>query len=303
MREREEPRAIGDAWRQTVAFEAYRFVAWLGRTLPEDRGRRVFTWAGRIAHRCLPSVRTTVARNQAAVLGRDQGDPLVASATREAFARYARFWFDAFHAARLSDEEICRRFRVQGLEHLDEALEAGRGVVIAMPHMGNWDVAGRWVAARGQRLISVAERLEPERLFDLFLRHRRGLGMDIVGLDSHDVGQQLRVALKANRMVCLVADRDLTGRGVEVEMFGAGRRVPAGPALLAISAGAPLIVVGIYEDAGDWRCVFSAPLAVEPTGDRRADVRTLARAMAAAFEQMIAASPTDWHLFQPGWEP
>lgn len=295
--------SLRTAWRQTAAFEAYRFVAWLGRTLPEDRGRRIFTTVGLLAHRCLPGVRATVARNQAAVLGRDLGDPLVAVATREAFARYARFWFDAFHAVRLSDEEVCRRFRVQGLEHLDAALAAGRGVVIAMPHMGNWDVAGRWVAARGQRLVSVAERLEPERLFHLFLRHRQDLGMEIIGLDAHGVGQQLGAALKANRMVCLVADRDLTGRGVEVAMFDAPRRVPAGPALLAISTGAPLIVVGIYEDAGDWRCVFSAPLAIEPSGDRRADVRALTVAMAAGFERMIAASPPDWHLFQPGWEP
>jgi phosphatidylinositol dimannoside acyltransferase len=295
----------GETWRQSLAFEAYRCVAWLGRTLPERGGRRLFSAAGRLAFRALPGVRATVAANQAQVLGRPADDPIVVSATRQAFERYARYWFDTFHVMRLPDDEVQRRFRASGVEHVDEALAAGTGVVLVMPHMGNWDVGGRWIATRGDgvRLVSVAERLEPERLFELFLRHREELGMDIIGLDDHGVGQQLATALAGNRMVCLVADRDLSGKGVEVEMFGRARRVPAGPALLALSSGAPLLVVGIYEEGGDWRCVFGRPLEVERTGNRREDVRALTRAMAKGFEAAIAASPTDWHMFQPGWDP
>jgi KDO2-lipid IV(A) lauroyltransferase len=294
----------GETWRQTLAFESYRSVNWLARSLPERGGRRLFTVAGRLAFHLLAGVRATVATNQAQVLGRPVDDPLVVSATRQAFERYARYWFDTFHAPRLSDEELERRFRATGVEHVDEALAAGTGAVLVMPHMGNWDVGGRWISTRaGGRLVSVAERLEPQRLFDLFLRHRAELGMDIIGSDDRGVGQQLATALASNRMVCLVADRDLSGKGAEVQMFGRTRRVPAGPALLALSAGAPLIVVSIYEDAGDWRCIFGRPLQVERTGSRREDVRALACAMAEGFEEAIAASPTDWHMFQPGWEP
>ena len=287
--------------KQTVAFEVYRAVAWVGRTLPERSGRRVFTWAGRLACRALPGVRATVASNQAQVLGRPPDDPLVRTATRQAFERYARYWFDTFHLGRLSDEELTRRFHVDGVEHMEAAHDAGKGLVMVMPHMGNWDVGGRWMWSRGERLVSVAERLEPERLFRLFLRHREDLGMEIIGSDDRGVGQQLATALAQNRMVCLVADRDLSGRGVEVEMFGRTRRVPAGPALLALSAGAPLIVVSITEERGDWRCVFGRPIEVPLTGNRREDVRALTVAMAAGFERAIAASPPDWHMFQPGW--
>jgi lauroyl/myristoyl acyltransferase len=292
-----------ESGRQRLAFEAYRLVAWLGRTLPEGAGRRLYTWLGRLGFRLLPGVRATVAANQGQVLGRAADDPLVQTASRQAFERYARYWYDTFHLARLSDADALRRFHVEGLEHMDAALAAGTGAVMVMPHMGNWDAAGRWAAAYGQYLVSVAERLKPERLFRLFVRHREALGMQIIGLDDVGIGHQLAAALKQNRLVCLVADRDLTGKGVKVEMFGRERTLPAGPALLSIASGAPLIVVGIYEDRGDWRCVFSAPMPVPSTGSRREDVAALTRSMASGFEAAIAASPMDWHMFQPAWAP
>jgi phosphatidylinositol dimannoside acyltransferase len=295
--------ARGETWRETLAYLVYRAVSWLAYTLPEARGRRLFSRAGRIAYRALPRVRATVAANQARVVGREDDDPLVQAATLEAFESYARFWFDAFHAAHWSDEEVLRRFDADGGREIDEALEAGNGAIIALPHMGNWDVAGRWLAARDQGAVVVAERLKPDRLFDLFVAHRERLGMEVVGLDAGGVGRQLSAALKRNRVVCLVADRDLGGGGVPVEMFGAPRRLPAGPALLSITTGAPLLTASIREDAGGFRLVILPPPVVEMTGDRRRDVVTLTRALAQVFERSIAASPTDWHMFQPGWEP
>jgi lauroyl/myristoyl acyltransferase len=290
-----------ETWKQTAFFHGYRFVAWLGRTLPERSGRRFYTTCGRLAYHLLPAVRATVAANQGRVVGRPPGDPVVQAATKEAFARYARYWFDTFHVLGWSDEEVGERHVVDGREHMEAALAKGRGVIFALPHMGNWDVSGRWVASTGNPILSVAERLEPERLYELFLAHRRELGMEIVGLSDGAVGQQLASFLGRNGVVALVADRDLTGRGVEVQMFGATRRVPAGPALLSISTGAPLVVVSVYEMGGGWRCVMSEPIEVEPSGNRREDITALTRLMAAGFERAIAASPPDWHLFQPGW--
>lgn len=290
-----------ETWKQTAAFQAYRLVGWLGRTLPERGGRALYTWFGRLGYHLFPSVRATVAANQGRVLGRPPQDRIVQASTKEAFARYARYWFDTFHVLAWSDEEIGRRHVVDGRQHMEAALAKGKGVIFALPHMGNWDVSGRWVASTGNRIVSVAERLEPERLYELFLAHRRELGMEIVGLTDGAVGQQLAAFLVGNGVVALVADRDLTGRGVEVEMFGATRRIPAGPALLSISTGAPLVVVSVYEMGGGWRCVMSAPIEVEPSGNRKADVTELTRRMAAGFERAIAASPPDWHLFQPGW--
>jgi KDO2-lipid IV(A) lauroyltransferase len=289
--------------KQRLAYLVYRALAWAGRNLPERAGRAIYTRLGRWAARALPGVRGTVTANQAQVLGRPVDDPLVEGAVRAAFERYARYWFDSFHILRVGDDEVARRFRVTGREHMEAALEAGNGLIMALPHMGNWDVAGRWLSSQGHAFVTVAERLEPERLYELFLEHRRALGMEVIGLGDGGVGRQLAAALAEDRVVCLVADRDLTGGGVEVEMFGCRRRVPAGPALLSLTTGAPLMVVAVREEAGDWRCVMSRPVEVERSGNRRADVTAITRAMARGFEEQIAASPPDWHLFQPGWDP
>jgi KDO2-lipid IV(A) lauroyltransferase len=249
----------------------------------------------------MPGVRRVVAANQAQVLGRSSSDPLVRASTREAFASYARYWFDTFHVALESDEAIVERFHTVDVDHLWGALGEGKGAICALPHIGNWDAAGRWLAAEGEPVVSVAEQLEPARLFDLFLEHRQALGMEIIGTAHARVGQLLAGRLAENRVVALIADRDLNGRGVDVTMFGRNCKLPAGPALLSISTGAPLLVCRVYQTHEDWVCIFGEPLRVEPSGDRRADVVKLTGMMARGFERAIAAAPSDWHMFQPGW--
>jgi lauroyl/myristoyl acyltransferase len=288
---------------ERVAYAGFASVAWLGRTLPTHTGRVLFRWVGTAAFRLLPGVRATVAANQARVLGRPADDRLVTAFTREAFRRYARYWFDAFDIVDWPDDLVTERFTFDGWENMEKALAAGRGVIAVLPHMGNWDAAGRAMTARGISVVSVAEELRPPRLYELFLRHRRELGMEIFGLvGGGQVGRQLATALSRNRVVALVADRDLSARGVSVEMFGGARRLPAGPGLLSVSSGAPVIVAGIYETREGWRCVLHEPLSVEMTGDRRADVTALTREIARMFERVVSVSPPDWHLFQPGWE-
>jgi KDO2-lipid IV(A) lauroyltransferase len=238
------------------------------------------------------------------VLGRPADDPLVLASTREAFRLYARYWHETFLVARWDDEEILRRFRVEGMDRLDGAIERGGGAILVLPHMGNWDAAGRYMAAAGRPVVSVVEQLRPRRLFELFLEHRRELRMDIAGSSGDGrVGRRLPAELASNRVVALVADRDLSGRGVEVDFFGRARRLPAGPALLALGTGAPLIVAAVYTTHGGWRCVLGPPISAEPTGDRRSDVATLTRRIAQELERAISAAPADWHLFQPGWPP
>jgi KDO2-lipid IV(A) lauroyltransferase len=269
--------------------------------VPEGIGRRSFDRVGRLACATMPGMRAIVAANQARVLGLPADHRLVAAATREAFALYARYWFDSFHAVRLSDEEVMRRFRCEGFEHVEQALADGTGAILALPHIGNWDTAGRWMKALGHPVAAVAEDLRPERLFRLFVQHREQLGMQVVGLGEAGVGRRIADVLRANGLVALVSDRDFGGRGIDVEMFGARRTMPAGPALLAITTGAALIVAPVYQEADGWRCVMSAPLRVEPSGDRKRDVVALTRLMAERFEQAIAAAPSDWHMFQPAW--
>jgi phosphatidylinositol dimannoside acyltransferase len=287
---------------ENATYLLYRFMSWLGPILPTRSGRSAYESAGRLFYGLASGARATVAANQAQVLGRPVEDPLVQASTREAFALYGRYWFDTFHVLGWSDERVVDSFRFEGIEHVEKGLADGKGVVIALPHTGNWDVGGRAMGLRIGPVVSVAEHLKPERLFELFLEHRRQLGMEIIDLASDHVGRQLTQRLEQNRIVALVADRDLSGGGVEVEMFGRTRRMPAGPALLALSAGAPLLSGPTYTTKDGWVEVLT-PVSIEPTGKRKDDIIALTRGLAAAFERAIAAAPPDWHLFQPGWEP
>lgn len=288
---------------EIVAYWTYRTMAWLGGALPTSIGRRTFIAVGAAAHEVFPKVRARVAANQARVLGREPTDPLVAASTREAFRLYARYWFDTFDAIGRDDRWVLDRFVFVNPEVVTDLLAKGRGVVVALSHSGNWDLAG-WAArlVLEAPVVSVAERLKPERLFRLFLEHRRALGIEIVALDDDGVARQIAKAIENGSVVALVADRDLTGRGVEVMMFGASRRLPAGPALLSLSTGAPLVVATVTTTPAGWRCSFGEPLEVPPTGSRRADAAALTVALAGGLEEAIAAAPADWHMFQPGWD-
>jgi KDO2-lipid IV(A) lauroyltransferase len=292
-----------ETWKETAGFWAYRGLEGLAMSLPERIGRRLFSAFAGLAYRRLHGVRATVAANQARVLGLEPHDERVRLSTREAFDLYGRYWYDTFRIRALTKDVVDARTDMVDVQNIDEALEKGNGCICVLPHMGNWDVAGHYLAANGYPLAAVAEELRPPRLSELFLRHREELGMRIIPLskDGH-VGQQLKQLLSENWIVALVADRDLSGRGIEVEMFGATRRVPAGPALLSLTSGAPLLVCPVYTLEDGWQVRIGPPLQIERSGDTRADVTALSRLMAAEFERAIAAKPADWHLFQPGWE-
>ena len=293
----------GETPKEILAYWGYRSLERAAMSLPEQVGKSVFGGLGRAAHRWLPNLRATVAANQAQVLGADPDDERVALATREAFELYARYWFDTFRIRTMPNHEFNDRITVIGREHVDRALDAGRGVICVLPHLGNWDAGGHWFGLNGYRIVVVAEELRPRRLYELFIHHRERLGMRVIGLekDAH-VGQRLKQLLAQNWMVALVADRDLSGRGIEVEMFGARRRVPAGPALLSITSKAPILPVTTATLDHGWQVRFETPLEIERTGELRADVTEFSRLMAERFERAIAARPTDWHMFQPGWD-
>jgi KDO2-lipid IV(A) lauroyltransferase len=286
--------------KERAAFLGYAAGAWLAQRLPEGAGRRLFRTAAGVAHDLLPGVRSTVARNQSLVLGEPVSSDLVRAATREAFDLYARYWFDTFRIPVMDEDRFRRSFVFDHLERIDAALAGGRGVIAALPHMGNWDAAGHAIAIRGIPIAAVAEELQPPQLLDLFMEHRRQLGMRIVPLVSGTgVTRQLTELLADNWVVALVADRALSGRGVEVRMFGATRTLPSGPAMLSLSTGAPLLVCPVYTTDDGWRCRIGERLSVDRTTSLRADVTALTRLMASEFERAIAARSVDWHMFQP----
>ncbi|MEO8889706.1 MAG: phosphatidylinositol mannoside acyltransferase [Jatrophihabitantaceae bacterium] len=229
-------------------------------------------------------------------------DQLVGDALRS----YSRYWLETFRLPKMDLVDVVARTDVHttGRENLDAALAAGRGAIVALPHQGNWDVAGAWLIAHSGPFATVAERLKPESLFDRFVEYRESIGMEVIPLTG---GERTPTAvlterLGQNKVVCLLADRDLSHSGIEVQFFGEATRMPGGPALLAATTGAPLLPVSLwFTDDGGWGQCIHPPIPIPSEGRLRERVHGTTQALADVFAQGIAAHPTDWHMLQRLW--
>jgi KDO2-lipid IV(A) lauroyltransferase len=222
----------------------------------------------------------------------------------EGLRRYLRYWLEAFRLPSIDTKELPRRFRlVEGEDRLSVGIASGRGVICALPHMGNWDLAGAWVNQVHAPLTTVVERLKPEALFDRFVDYRRSLGMEVLALTGEAPPfRVLLERLKAGHLVCLVADRDLTSSGLPVQFFGEQARMPGGPAALAIASGALLFPASLWVQ-GDQTVGCIHPQVVPPTeGDKASRIATTTQAVVNVFETAIAEHPADWHMLQPLWD-
>lgn len=238
-------------------------------------------------------------KNLARVIGSDPAQ-VPDSLIRAALASYARYWREAFRLPSMDLPALADRLDkvFVGAEHFAAAHAAGRGAVMALPHSGNWDMAGVWLAQNYGTFATVAERLKPESLYDRFIEFREGLGFEVLPLTGGDrpPSEVLAERLRQNTFVCLMADRDLTRSGVPVEFFGEPTRMPAGPAKLAIETGAPLHPAHVYYDGAD--CVVQIDDAIDTSSG---DVGVIIQALADRFAINIAKHPQDWHMLQPLW--
>jgi phosphatidylinositol dimannoside acyltransferase len=219
---------------------------------------------------------------------------------RDGLRSYARYWQEVFTLPWADHTALVERIdgALDGVEHLHGALAAGRGVIVVLPHSGNWDMAGLWFVRRHGSFSTVVERLAPEELFQRFVDYRASLGFDIVPLTgSGNPTLRLLRRLRDGGVVCLLADRDLTGAGTEVAFFGAAARMPLGPARLAAVSGATLLAIGCWFTPQGWAIRFHPPVLVP---DRSA-VRQATQTVADCFATDIAAHPQDWHMLQPLW--
>jgi lauroyl/myristoyl acyltransferase len=273
------------------------------KSLPSPFARRAFQAVadvatardGKGAQQLRRNLRRVVPDASAAQL-----DELVGAGLRS----YARYWLETFRLPKMDKRTVaaCADANTTGAEHIDAAVRAGKGFILALPHMGNWDAAAIWLIDRGYPFTTVAERLKPDSLFDRFVAYRESLGMEVLPLTggaspSETLGQRLR----SGRAVCLVADRDLSRNGVDVDFFGETARMPGGPALLAATTGAVLLPVALwFTPDGGWGQWIGEP--IEPTGVRLAQkVRSGTQALADAFAVQVAAHPADWHMLQKLW--
>jgi KDO2-lipid IV(A) lauroyltransferase len=227
-------------------------------------------------------------------------------AVQESFQSYTRYYLETFRLSTLSKDQIQAGFSVDGFEHIEQGIAAGKGVVLALPHLGGWEWSGRWLVDQGYGLTAVVEHLDNEELFEWFKQMRSRVGVDVIPLDDN-AGVRVGKALKDNRVVSLLCDRDIprdgVRSGVEVEFFGERTTVPAGPAFFALRTGAALLPLATYftRKADGHHTVVCPPIPVAREGALRDDIARITQLLMIEIEALIRRAPEQWHLFQPNW--
>jgi KDO2-lipid IV(A) lauroyltransferase len=280
---------------------AYKLGSLAARLMPGPVASAAAASFGLGASLTSPAKRAMIERHLRRVNPKLRGTSLRV-ATQQAFDSYAKYYVESFRLPSLSKRTVDRGFSVEGFAHVTDALELGNGCIFALPHLGGWEWAGKWMTDNGFPLTVVVEALEPPELFEWFAELRKELGMTVVPTGPNAGAAVLR-ALRHNEIVCLLCDRDLDHNGVEVEFFGERTTLPAGPATLGLRIGSPILPVGCYftERFNGHHAVVRPPLSLHRLGGLREDVARVTQNLAYELEFLIRRAPEQWHLFQPNW--
>lgn len=272
------------------------------KTLPEPVAVRLGRTIADIAWRKRGKGVLRLESNYARVVP-DAGPERLAELSRAGMRSYLRYWMESFRLPAWSRERVRAGFDPRDAHYLTDGIASDRGVILALPHMGNWDLAGAWVTIKLETpFTTVAERLKPESLYDRFVAYREGLGMEVLPHSGGTAFGTLARRLRDGGLVCLVAERDLSASGVEVKFFGEATRMPAGPALLAQQTGALLLPVTLwYDDSPVMQGRVHPPVEVPETGTRAEKTSVMTQALADAFATGISDHPEDWHMLQRLW--
>jgi KDO2-lipid IV(A) lauroyltransferase len=297
-----QPRWLANPFAAQLTTGSYKAGAFAARLLPATIAAGLVAPAGFGANFASPERRAMVERHLRRVDPTLRGLRL-RQGVQESFDSYAKYWIESFRLPALSKRAVSAPFVEDGYRHLTAALGEGNGAIIALPHLGGWEWAGRWIADRGHPITVIVERLQPPELFEFFVELRRKLGMTVVPLGP-SAGTEVIKALRENHVVCLLSDRDLQGGGPEVEFFGERTTLPGGAATVALRTGAPILPTAIYfTDRFDGHLGYvRPPIPVERSAGRlRDDVQRITQLLAAELEVLIRRAPTQWHMFQPNW--
>ena len=284
--------------KEILVARAYFFGWSIVRRISEKSARNLFnkigTWMYKRNGKSVQRLRSNLARVEPGLNQQELNDLVL-----RGVLSYMRYWMDTFRSPDWSKERILSTVTVSNEHLLMDPIKNRSGVVVSLPHAGNWDHAGSYFCSRGAQLVTVVEVLKPRALFEKFLAYRQAIGMEALPLDSRAFPTLLQRA-RDGKLIALVADRDLSASGIDVEFFGGVARMPAGPAIIAIRAGIPLVTAFVsYSDAGihvDLREV------VIPDGDdETARVKATVQLCENNFAEGIAAHPHDWHMMQRIW--
>lgn len=229
------------------------------------------------------------------------------------FGSYARYWVESFRLPSVGLRQLDRGFSFIGYERIEQVRASGIGPILVLPHLGGWEWAAAWLGRVAELPVTaVAERLEPDDVFDWFQDLRSSWGCDVVPLGSDAFGRTVR-AVRDRHIVCLLADRDIGGTGVEVEFFGERTTLPVGPAVVASRTGAPVLPTAVFFSGSQRICRVGSPIypdAVIPFGDAPSDgtrlrardrYQAMTQRMATELESLVAQAPEQWHLLEPNW--
>jgi phosphatidylinositol dimannoside acyltransferase len=271
--------------------------------LPEAWTRRLFRLIADVLWRRQGRSVQRLEANLRRVVGADASDAEVRQLARSGMRSYLRYWLEVFRLPVIPPERYMTEFRMYGDQEKVAFghLAAGRGVIFALPHMGNYEVAGAWIIRRGAgSFTTVAERLGSAAVYDRFLAFRQSLGMEVLPHAGGGAGPfgVLEERLRAGHLVCLVCDRDLTSHGAEVKLFGEAARIAAGPAALAVQTGAALMPVALWFEGDGWGARIYPEIPVPAGGDQRQQIQSMSQQLADAFEDGIGEHPADWHMLQ-----
>ena len=269
--------------------------------VPESWARWVFRCAGDIAWRRQGPRVQVLEANLRRVAGPGPSGAELRALSKTAMRSYARYWMEVFRLPVISKERIVGNTLSIGEEKTVHAtMAAGRGVVIALPHMGNYEAAGAWINLRGAgSFTTVMERLKPESLYERFTAFREGLGFEVLPASGGNSRfGVLAQRLRGGGLVCLVCDRDITGGGIEVEFFGEKARMMGGAAALAVQTGAALMPATLWYEGDYWAVNIHQEIPVPDGAGRREKVAAMTQQVARIFEEGITAHPADWHMLQ-----
>jgi KDO2-lipid IV(A) lauroyltransferase len=277
-----------------VYFAGWRIVRWLPENFAYHLAYSVADLLSRKNGKSVQRLRSNLKRTRPEITSLDL-DLLTIQAMRS----YMRYWCDTFRFPDWSTQRINETVTVENEHLLMDAIAAKTGVIVSLPHAGNWDHAGAYFCAKGVHLVTVAERLKPEKLFLKFLQYRQNMGMEVLPLDGRVLGT-LAQRLRQGALVALVADRDLSRSGIDVTFFGGPSRMPAGPALLSLKTQAPLITAFVSYTESGIHIVFKQVL-LPSEGTEEQKVAEIVQMTAKHFEEGIANNPQDWHMLQRIW--
>lgn len=287
------------SWREQLSASAYRFGWAVTKRIPPAIARSMFDCLADLASRNGKGPEQ-LRRNLSRVVGPEN---VTRDLVRRSMRSYLRYWREAFQLPSIAGPDLGQQlgagFEPGSTQHVADSINAGKGVILTLPHAGNWDMAGVWLVQMHGQFTTVAERLKPESLFDAFVEFRNSLGFEVLPLTggAEPPMRRLEEVLRSGGVVCLMGERDLTGRGVPVDFFDETASLPAGPATLAKKTGAALHTASSYfttvHGEDNWGFKVGAPI------DTSGTVEKVTQEIARQFEANIAQHPADWHMLQP----